>query len=276
MSTVFSSQLVELESSICPSVQAQKRDKLLHLESATKSYRSILVAVSALSPEIVQRMSELYLDNYEGSSQARFLEDLHEKDEVLLLDFQGALVGFTTLVVYEVTWKNQPVRIVYSGDTIVSPRHWGQQELAFSWIERIGQIKRESPSTPLYWFLLVKGHRTFKYLPVFGKTFFPHWEIDRSDLKPLADQLALAKFGNDYNPAIGVVEFPVSRGHLRPHIAAPSEEELAKASTRFFIKKNPGYTKGYELVCLCELELSNMKPLTARIFQRALTEPLSP
>lgn len=276
MSTVYSSQIVEVESPTCSGVQAQKRDKLLHLESAAKRYKSILEAVPALSSEIVQSMSELYLGNYEGCSRARFLEDLQEKDEVLLLYYQGTLVGFTTLVVYEEVWNNKPIRVVYSGDTIVSPHHWGQQELAFSWIQRIGQIKREPPSTPLYWFLLVKGHRTFKYLPVFGKTFFPHWEVDRSDLKPLADQLALNKFGNDYNPATGVVEFPTSRGHLRPHIAAPSPQELTKASTRFFVEKNPGYTKGHELVCLCELELSNMKPLTARIFQRALIEPLRP
>lgn len=264
--------LIEMDRSTYQSLEAHRRDGFLHLESASKEFLSELVAVTALSSETVQSMSELYLDNYDGSSRARFLDDLKEKDQVLLLYYQGVLVGFSTLVVYGAVWKNKYVRVVYSGDTIVSPQHWGQQELAFSWIRRIGQIKRESPSTPLYWFLLVKGHRTFKYLSVFGKTFFPHWQIDRSDLKPFADQLALSKFGNDYSPTSGVVEFHTSRGHLKPHIALPTPEELSKASTRFFIEKNPGYLKGHELVCLCELELTNMKPMTARIFQRAFNE----
>ena len=149
-------------------------------------------------------------------------------------------------------------------------QHWGQQELAFAWIARIGEIKAQAPDVPLYWFLLVKGHRTFKYLSVFGKSFHPHWQIDRSDLKPLADQLAHASFGHDYNPVSGVVEFSASRGHLKPFIAEPTEEELAKEATRFFLRKNPGYRQGHELVCLCELESVNMKPLTARIFNRAL------
>jgi len=142
--------------------------------------------------------------------------------------------------------------------------------MAFSWISRIGEIKAQAPAIPLYWFLLVKGHRTFKYLSVFGKSFYPHWKTDRSDLKPLADQLASARFADHYNPVGGIVEFPQSRGHLKPVIAEPTAEELTKEATQFFLTKNPGYRRGHELVCICELELANMKPLTARIFSRML------
>lgn len=219
-------------------------------------------------------MATLYLDNYDGSSEALFREDLADKDEAVLLYHGGALIGFTTLKLYEVMWRGVRVRIVYSGDTIVSPAHWGQQELALAWIKRIGQIKRMALFVPLYWFLLVKGHRTFKYLSVFGKSFYPHWQIDRSDLKPLADQLATAKFGNAYNPLTGVVEFAESRGHLKERIAHPTPEELARPATQFFLRSNPGYRQGHELVCICELELFNMKPLTARVFRRTSEEPV--
>jgi hypothetical protein len=234
------------------------------------NYQSAVIAVKCLSSEMIDRMALLYLDNYDGTSGALFCADLAAKDEVIVLQFEGEVVGFTTLRVYSVSHEGAPVRIVYSGDTIVDRRHWGQQELAFAWIARIGEIKAQAPTTPLYWFLLVKGHRTFKYLSVFGKSFYPHWQIDRSDLKPLADQLAGASFGADYNPEIGVVEFLQSRGHLKASIAEPTTEELITESTRFFLQKNPGYLYGHELVCLCELELPNMKPLTARIFNRAL------
>ena len=76
-------------------------------------------------------------------------------------------------------------------------RRSSQQALAFDWISRMGAIKRAHPERPLYWLLLVKGHRTFRYLPLFAKSFFPHWSIDRSDLKPLADELASAMFPRD-------------------------------------------------------------------------------
>jgi hypothetical protein len=227
-----------------------------------------IIPVRDLAGGMVDRMASLYLDNFDGSSNAIFRDDLADKDEVILLRRDGELLGFTTLKVFDATWDNRPVRIVYSGDTIVAPRHWGQQALAFAWIGRIGEIKRAAGGLPLYWFLLVKGHRTFKYLPVFGKSFFPHWSECRADLKALADQLARAKFAEHYDPASGLVRFPESRGHLKQEIAEPSAEEMKKTSTRFFLEKNPGYRLGHELVCLCELEPGNMKALTARIFAR--------
>jgi hypothetical protein len=234
-----------------------------------RRYQSTIISVGNLPPEIVQAMAALYLSNYDGSSNGLFLSDLRDKDEAMLLLCDGELVGFTTLKVYLREWNGVAIRLVYSGDTIVHPQHWGQQELAFAWITHIGEIKRQAPETPLYWFLLVKGHRTFKYLPVFGHSFYPHWAIDRSDLKPLADQLATEKFGDAYNPQTGVVEFAQSHGHLKDEIAGATEAELKRPATQFFFQRNPGYRRGHELVCICELELHNLKPLTARIFQHA-------
>jgi hypothetical protein len=233
------------------------------------SYESAVVRIEDLPEDTIRTMAALYLKNFDGSSESIFRSDLAEKNEVILLNCKEQLVGFTTLKIFEVTWHSRPVRIVYSGDTIVSPLHWGQQELAFAWISRIGEIKHSAPALPLFWFLLVKGHRTFKYLSVFGKSFFPHWSVDREDLKSLADQLASAKFGSDYDPETGVVRFPTSRGHLKAAIADATPEEMTKAATQYFFQKNPGYRMGHELVCICELELFNMKPLTARIFKRA-------
>lgn len=215
-------------------------------------------------------MAALYLGNYDGSSFELFRSDLAAKDEAILLHFGGELVGFTTLKILSDTWDGKRIRAVYSGDTIVSPAHWGQQQLAFAWIAHAGKIKAAAPNAPLYWLLLVKGHRTFKYLPAFGLSFFPHWAIDRSDLKPLADHLAACLFGADFRSDAGVVAFAESRGHLRADLALPTTEEMRRPDTRFFLNRNPGYRQGHELVCLCELEPRNMKPLTARVFRRGL------
>lgn len=237
-------------------------------------YETVIACVDELTDDTVRSMADLYLQHYDGSSDALFRQDLAEKDQAILLYSAQQLVGFTTLKVFQHAWQQGPIRIVYSGDTIVSPAHWGQQKLAFAWIAQIGRIKRQAPHLPLYWFLLVKGHRTFKYLAVFGKSFFPHWAQDRSDLQPLAEQLAREKFGALYNAGTGIVEFPQSRGHLCDALAQASAEELGKPATRFFLARNPGYRCGHELVCLCELELSNMMPLTARIFGHALADPV--
>jgi len=222
----------------------------------------------------LREMARLYLTNYDGSDESQFNSDLADKDEVLLVHVENELVGFTTFKVYDRIWNGESIRVLYSGDTIMDKEHWGQQALAFAWIQRMGEIKRLFPERTFYWFLLVKGHRTFKYMPVFGKTFFPHWSETRNDLKPLADMLASEKFGSDYNSKTGVVEFSRSRGHLKPEIADPSPEELAKKSIQFFLQHNPGYKQGHELVCICEMEEHNMKPLTKRLFRKSSDESL--
>jgi hypothetical protein len=234
-------------------------------------YSTSFAPVSALGEEERRAMASLYLAHYDGSSESMFFHDLARKDEVLLVRQEETVVGFTTIRVFEREWDGREIRVVYSGDTIVDRKHWGQQALAFDWIARAGALKRERPELPLYWFLLVKGHRTFRYLPLFGKTFFPHWQADRSDLKPLADLLAGAMFPRDYNARTGVVEFEQSRGHLKSEIAMPAADELERADVRFFLERNPGFQRGHELVCICELEPHNMKALTRRLFARDLS-----
>lgn len=240
--------------------------KIEREQNSTAVYTHSIILTKNLSEQTIQAMASLYQEYFDGSSEVIFRQDLADKDEVILLYHQKQLVGFTALKVFDFDWQGKLNRIVYSGDTIVAFNHWGQQRLAFAWIAHVGQIRRRNPTLPLYWFLLVKGHRTFKYLAVFAKSFFPHWDYQRDDLKDLADQLALIRFGYNYDPASGLVRFPESRGHLKPEIADASPRELNKIATQFFFQKNPHYHLGHELVCLCELELANMKALVARVF----------
>ncbi len=230
------------------------------------AYTTSFAAASALTEALKREMAGLYLANYDGTDEELFLSDLAKKDEVLLVHEADRLVGFTTMRFFEREWQSRTIRIVYSGDTIVDRAHWGQQALAFDWITRMGELKRERPDLLIYWLLLVKGHRTFRYLPLFGKSFYPHWNVDRSDLKPLADVLAKEMFPHDYNPATGVVEFRRSRGHLKSEIASPRPADLDRDDVRFFLSRNPGFRRGHELVCLCELEPHNMKSLTLKLF----------
>lgn len=237
---------------------------------AKTAYRSKIVRVDDLAEERAAEMSALYLRHYAGSSDALFRADLNEKDEVLLVFNGDSLIGFTTIKVYEVEWQERLTGIVFSGDTIVDPRHWGQRELAFAWLEYVGSIKAGAPARPLYWFLLVKGHRTYRYLSVFAWRFHPCWhDGDAQQLKPLADFLAGARYGSNYDMQTGVVAFAESRGHLRPEIARPDPAELEREDVRFFLERNPGYLHGSELVCICELSVANLKPMAARFFQRA-------
>jgi hypothetical protein len=233
-----------------------------------REYTASVRPVAHLGEAERRAMVDLYLAHYDGSSESTVLEDLSAKTEALLLHHRGVLVGFSTLELYERDWTKGRLRVVYSGDTVVARAHWGQQALAFRWIARMGELHRERPDLPVYWLLIVKGHRTFKFLPAFGKSFFPHWSIDRSDLRPLAEALAREKFGATYNEATGCIEPPRSRGHMKPEIAHASPQERGKPAVRFFLERNPRYLEGHELLCLCEIHEANMRPMARRVFVR--------
>jgi hypothetical protein len=227
--------------------------------------------VSSLSPGEREEMWALYSRFYLGTRRERFRADLAEKDTALILrDADGCLQGFSTLATWSREFAGAPIRVLFSGDTIIEREHWGSQALAFNWLRHAGGLKRMQPEVPLYWFLIVKGQRTFRFLPTFALEFLPDW---RTSPAPGASQLltllAREKFGDAYDPATGVIRFRESHGHLAQQWAKVSEREAAREDVQFFLRRNPGYVRGDELACLCELSSGNLRPLARRVFNGA-------
>ncbi len=232
---------------------------------STVEYKVIFRAISELNLDELKSISALYLNYYDESSQEKIVADLQNKSEILLLLNDNKIVGFTTYQIYDTLFKNRIIKIIYSGDTIVHHKHWGQQKLGFAWVKRLGEFYHEFKGIPFYWFLIVKGHRTYRYLPAFANTFYPHWEIDRSDLKDILDSIAREKFEKDYDKKLGIIHYPISHGQLKSSYADPTPREKKHAAVKFFLKKNPKYKEGDELACLCEIKDENFKPLTKRL-----------
>ena len=219
-----------------------------------------------------RNMFEVYSQNYDGTSWELFEADLEEKHYALVLrNPENVIQGFTTIAVMETLHEGAPLRTIFSGDTIISHKHWGSQQLAFTWIRFAGRVKAEKPEIPLYWFLIVKGHRTYRFLSAFSINFHPHWERPiPADARRIMDRLAEDRFGDAYDRETGVISFPHSRGHLKRDLAHVSESEGRRADVAFFLIKNPGYSRGDELVCLTELSLDNLRPIARRQFQQGL------
>lgn len=224
--------------------------------------------VRSLSPSERAEMWALYSRFYQGTSPERFRRDLSEKDTALILrDRSERLQGFSTLVTWTREFEGAPVRVLFSGDTIVEREHWGSQALAFSWLRHAGELKRMQPAVPLYWFLIVKGHRTFRYLPTFALEFLPDWRTSPPpEMSRLLTLLARGKFGDAYDPVTGVIRFSESHGHLADPWARISARAAEREDVQFFLRRNPGYVRGDELACLSELSSRNLRPLAKRIF----------
>ncbi|MDQ3159659.1 MAG: hypothetical protein M3Q51_01395 [Pseudomonadota bacterium] len=206
-------------------------------------------------------MYALFERYYAAVSVAVFERDLRSKSVAILLkDDAGNLQGFSTVQVIEFETANGPTMALYSGDTIISHHYWGNQQLAHAWCFFAGQIKQQRAYLPLYWFLIVKGHRTYRYLPAFSRQYYPNYqEATPPEIQAIMDTLATERFGDAYLSNLGVLHFPESRGHLRREWGEPSDDVAKKPTVAFFLEKNPGYASGDELVCITELSETNMR-----------------
>lgn len=227
---------------------------------------------SALDEGAIASMFRLYRDYYDATDPDIFRADLNEKDYVvLLLDDVGEVRGFSTLAILLFEFDGQAMRALFSGDTIIHHLYWGEQSLALAWCRLAGAIKAMAPTQPLYWFLISKGDRTYRYLPLFSKQFFPTRQAETpAHYKALMDFLAYQKFGGAYDAERGVVRFPSPRGHLRAEWTRENSADCNKPDVRYFLQKNPGYHQGDELVCLTELALDNLRSHARRAFAESL------
>ena len=248
-------------------------------ESATTAKRkktrlsARVISCSELDASTVAEMFSLYAANYADTTDAIFHHDLAQKTHVLLLtDPGGGLRGFTTMEIYSSVVAGEALRVLFSGDTIIDPAHWGSPALALEWIRFAGTVSRED-SLPLYWLLIVKGHRTYRFLPTFARQYLPHHaKADDPAQRQLLSALAREKFGELFDESSGVVRFPTPQGRLRSELADISERHGKLKSVAHFRALNPGYRSGDELVCLCRLATDNLRPLAARAFTADLEE----
>jgi hypothetical protein len=224
----------------------------------------------ALSADDVARMYALYATYYDGTSCALFADDLAGKSHVIELTAEGMLVGFSTLAVLPFEYRGWPNLALFSGDTIIDQSHWGEQALVAAFCRFAGRLRAQR-DVPLYWLLISKGYRTYRYLSLFARTYYPqHVAPTPAAVQERLDELARRKFGAAYDAASGIVRFPQSRGHLKPAWADVREHLQRHEVVRFFLDRNPGYASGDELVCLTELAADNLRSFARRAFVEGL------
>ena len=209
-------------------------------------------------------MYQLLAGFFEGVDRATFAADLYEKIHLILLeDEAGSLRGFSTLMVYRSALPGLDATIVYSGDTIVDRSWWGSPSLAVSWLAAARTLSHGYGSRDVFWLLLTSGFRTYRFLPVFWRDFYPRY--DGSEVsRPLADALAVERFGKRYDAQRGVVRF------CRPQRLVPELRDVPSGRTddphvAFFLQRNPGHGDGDELVCVTNIGDHNLTAAGRRI-----------
>jgi hypothetical protein len=236
--------------------------------------------VGALRAPEVDAMWGLFSRHYDDVTRDTFERDLAPKQRVILLHERasGRLAGFSTLEVDRREVRGRSVLSVFSGDTIVEPRFWGTRALHRAFFRFVMGLKLRHPRTPVYWFLITKGYKTYLLLT---RNFPEHWPRHDRPTPPwqqeLLDALSLARFGSAYDPSRGVLSFAEpGHGRLRSSVA-PIDESLADdPDVRFFLARNPGAPRGDELCCLGRVGLGLAAQFGRKQLARAIGGALDP
>ena len=226
---------------------------------------AIPVARVDLTPDERAKMFALIDSHFDGVSEDGFERDLDEKDWVLRIIRDGALVGFSTLQAYATTHDGRPINVIYSGDTVVSPEAWGTPVLARGWIALVRAIQASRPDESWYWLLLSSGFRTYRFLPVFWRQFWPRYDAEPDEsTRGMMSALARARFDGCYDERAGVVRFPRPQ-RLRAHLAGIPAGRETDPHVQYFVDRNPGHSIGDELVCLTALSDDNLTSAGVRM-----------
>lgn len=230
-----------------------------------------LIRVAEMDTSQRDEMFALMDSYYEHMDRATFDADLNEKEWVIqILDEEtNRLKGFSTQMLLEVEVAGRFIRALFSGDTIIDSDARGERSLfqVSGWFVRT--LMSNYPDEELYWFLISKGYKTYRFLPLFFQEFYPRYDAPTPErFASVIDALAGRKFPGNYDKAAGIVRAGPCSCCLRPGAADITLDRLNDPHIRFFTERNPGHFLGDELCCIA--------PLTPGNFTRAAMRAMGP
>jgi len=221
-----------------------------------------VIHVENLSQENREQMFRLMQECYANVDRNIFEQDLQQKRWVILVcDHHGKICGFSTQTMIETSFDNRSVASLFSGDTVVSPEYWGKNPLFRVWGQLVLSLIDQFPSQELYWFLISKGYRTYRTLPLFFHEFWPRFDQETpNEFQQIINRFGEQLFPNRFDIGAGVIRAGAKDYHLREAAGKISEQRKTDPHFCFFEQRNPGYARGDELCCIAPLTRENFRP----------------
>ncbi|MDA1050919.1 MAG: hypothetical protein O3C40_10630 [Planctomycetota bacterium] len=230
-----------------------------------------LVRVTEIDARRRDEMYALMDTYYENMDRSTFNADLNEKEWVIQIVDKASneLKGFSSQVLIQSFVDGRSIRALFSGDTIVESDRRGQQKLfqVSGWFLR--RLMDAYPDDEMYWFLISKGYKTYRFLPLFFREFYPRFsQTAPPRYKAIIDSLARHIDPSRYDPRTGILRAGRAGCRLRPGVADITADRLRDQHVQFFADANPQHARGDELCGLA--------PLTPTNFTRAAYRAMGP
>lgn len=207
----------------------------------------------------ISAMYSLMDEFYDNTDEAVFRRDFFDKDYCLALYLEdGKLVGFTTQKVLEIDVDGKKVNGMFSGDTIIHKDYWGDIELFRVWARFWFDFAEKYDE--FYWFLICKGYKTYRIMPLFWKEFYPNYRMETPEYEQkIIDAYASHLYPDEYNSKTGVIEYKKVKDKLKDGVANVGEREMKNKDIAFFCKANPNFADGNDIACLAKIDINILK-----------------
>lgn len=227
--------------------------------------RGMVKPIGEYTQQEIGAMYSLMAKFYDNTDETVFKRDFFDKDYCLALYHEtDGLVGFTTQKIMEVEIEGKTIHGIFSGDTIIHKKYWGDMELFKVWADFWFDYAERYEE--FYWFLICKGYKTYRMLPLFWTEFYPNYHsatpaYERSIINAYASRL----YPKEYNEETGVVEYKGQKDSLKAGVADIGSREMKNRDIAFFCSANPGYVIGNDLACLAKIDKGMLKKRAAGI-----------
>ena len=216
----------------------------------------------------ISDMYSLMSEFYHNTDESVFQRDFFDKDYCLVLYNEGdKVVGFTTQKVMELDIDGRKIHGIFSGDTIIHKDYWGDIELFRVWARFWFEFAEKYEE--FYWFLICKGYKTYRMLPLFWTEFYPNYRCETPAYEQkIIDAYAIKIYPDEYNSDSGVIEYRGIKDKLKTGVADVGAHEMKNKDIAFFCKVNPDYVKGNDIACLAKIDKTVLKKRVVELLFR--------
>ncbi len=248
---------------------------------------SRFIALKNLKTADINAMYRIYSRFYQNTTHATFLDDLQNKTGAIVARTRSTkrIIGFSTLTVFDCDIDGKKIRGIFSGDTIVEPEFWGSRCLHVAFYRQILLARLRHPFTPLYWFLISKGYKTYLLLTRNFYDYYPDRNQPDSKLGDIVRAFSKQQYPNAFDPERMLLDFGEGAACLDENVAQITPEIRAQEpDIAYFEDCNPSWRQGTELPCAGEISFSaltkycyhlSLKVIRLKLKQRAIAKSQS-
>ncbi len=208
-------------------------------------------------PQLLE-MHKIFVQYYHNADLQTFITDMGAKTGVIILQDkkENRIVGFSTWTEIEIMAGGKKALGVFSGDTVVEKKYWGNRELQKSFAKLLLKTKLRNPSRPVFWLLISKGYKTYLLLTNNFPKHYPRHDKNNIKLESIVDDYCQQLYPNAYNTTHRLLDFGDEYQHLKGDVAAITQDMTeSHPDIRHFEQLNPSWRQGTELPCVGEVSV---------------------